>query len=66
MTAGPGGAVLLLTAWLDEGALRVRLTAADDLAGPSRPVGVVAGVDDACDTVRRWLQEVAARGGEHA
>jgi hypothetical protein len=51
---------MLLSVWFDEGALRVRLTAADDLEGPSRPVGVAATVDDACDVVRRWLLEVEA------
>ena len=58
-TPGPG-AVMLLTVWADEGALRVRLTAADDLAGPTRPVGVAADVDKACDLVRTWLEGVTA------
>jgi hypothetical protein len=59
VTSGPG-AVMLLAVWADEGALRVRLTAADDLAGPTRPVGVAADVDGACDLVRTWLEGVAA------
>ena len=59
MTAGPSGAVLLLSAWLDEGALRVRVTASDDLAGAPRPVGVAGDVDGACELVRDWLQGVA-------
>jgi hypothetical protein len=66
VTATPQGAVMLLSVWLDEGALRVRLTAADDLEGPSRPVGVAGSVDDACDVVRRWLlgvEEGAAEAG---
>ncbi|MDF2979113.1 MAG: hypothetical protein K0S40_3841 [Actinomycetospora sp.] len=58
-TPGPG-AVMLLTVWADAGALRVRLTAADDLTGPSRPVGVAADVDGACDLVRTWLEGVEA------
>ncbi|GAA4903109.1 hypothetical protein EV188_1011171 [Actinomycetospora succinea] len=58
MTAGREGAVLLLSAWLDGGALRVRLTASDDLGGPTHPVGVAGDVDGACELVRRWLQDV--------
>ncbi|MEJ2890856.1 hypothetical protein [Actinomycetospora aeridis] len=61
MTSGPGGAVLLLAAWVEGDALRVRLTAADDLAGPTHPVGVADGVDDACALVRRWLEAVEGR-----
>jgi hypothetical protein len=49
---------MFLTVWADEGALRVRLTAADDLTGPTRPVGVAADVDGACDLVRTWLEGV--------
>ncbi|MEJ2860217.1 hypothetical protein [Actinomycetospora flava] len=56
------GAVLLLSAWVDEGALRVRLTATDDLEGPPRPVGVAGDVEGACELVRRWLETVAASG----
>jgi hypothetical protein len=63
VTAGPPGAVLLLSAWLDEGALRVRLTASDDLGGPTRPLGVAGDVDGACELVRRWLQDVAEADG---
>lgn len=62
MTAGPPGAVLLLSAWVDGGVLRVRLTASDDLAGPTRPLGVAGDVDGACELVRRWLQDVAESG----
>jgi hypothetical protein len=51
--------VLLLSAWVDDGTLRVRVTASDDLAGPTRPVGVAGDVDGACELVRRWLQDVA-------
>lgn len=58
MTAGRPGAVMLLTVWADDGALRIRLTATDDLAGPTRPVGVAAGVDGACDLVRTWLEGI--------
>jgi hypothetical protein len=58
VTAGRPGAVMLLTVWADDGALRVRLTATDDLAGPTRPVGVAAGVDGACDLVRTWLEGI--------
>ena len=58
MTAGRPGAVMLLTVWTDEDALRVRLTAADDLAGPTRPVGVAADGDGACDLLRTWLEGV--------
>ncbi|MHC1563503.1 hypothetical protein ACR9E3_31490 [Actinomycetospora sp. C-140] len=50
---------MVLAAWREEGALRVRLTAADDLGAPARPVGVAGTVDDACDAVRRWLEERA-------
>jgi hypothetical protein len=60
VTAGPPGAVLVLAAWVEGGALRVRLTASDDLAGPTRPLGVAGDVDGACELVRRWLQDVAA------
>ncbi|MDD7936892.1 hypothetical protein PHK61_00485 [Actinomycetospora lutea] len=63
MTGGPPGAVLLLSAWVDDGALRVRLTASDDLAGPTRPVGVAGDVDGACELVRCWLQGVAESAG---
>ena len=42
------GAVVLLTVWADEGALRVRVTAADDLIGPTRPGGVAAGISARC------------------
>jgi hypothetical protein len=58
-----GRAVVVLTTWIDDGGLRVRMTAADDLAGPSRPVGVAADVDAACDMVRTWLEGVAAAAG---
>lgn len=55
------GAVLLLSAWLEDGALRVRLTGSDDLEGPPRPVGVAGDVDAACELVRQWLHDVAGR-----
>lgn len=58
----PQGAALVLRAWFDEGDLRVRLTAADGLEGPTRTVGVAGDVDGACDLVRRWLVALEAGG----
>ena len=52
----------MLRAWFDEGDLRVRLTAADGLDGPTRTVGVAGDVDGACDLVRRWLVALEAGG----
>lgn len=64
MTAGDGadGAVMVVAVWFDEGALRVRLTAADELGGAARSIGVAGSVDDTCDVVRRWLEGLAASG----
>ncbi|GLZ45355.1 hypothetical protein Acsp06_15400 [Actinomycetospora sp. NBRC 106375] len=58
MSTGETG-VMVLAAWREDGALRVRLTAADDLGAPVRPVGVAGTVDDACEAVRRWLEDRA-------
>ena len=58
MSAGDttDGAVMVVAVWFDDGALRVRLTAADALGGSARPIGVAGSIDDACDVVRRWLE----------
>jgi hypothetical protein len=58
----PPGAALMVRVWFDEGDLRVRLTATDDLESPARTLGVAGDVDDACDLVRTWLTTVAAAG----
>jgi hypothetical protein len=58
----PSGAALMVRVWFEEGDLRVRLTATDDLEGPARTLGVAGDVDDACDLVRAWLTTVAAAG----
>ncbi|GAA4746452.1 hypothetical protein GCM10023199_27060 [Actinomycetospora chibensis] len=60
--AVPPGAVLMVRVWFDEGDLRVRLTATDDLEGPAHTLGVAGDVDGACDLVRTWLTAVAAGG----
>ena len=36
----PPGAALMVRVWFDEGDLRVRLTATDDLEGPAHTLGV--------------------------
>lgn len=59
--APPGGA-LMVRVWFDQGDLRVRLTATDDLEGPTHTLGVAGDVDGACDLVRTWLTTVAAGG----
>jgi hypothetical protein len=56
------GAALVVRVWFDEGDLRVRLTATDDLEGPAHSLGVAGDVDGACDLVRTWLTAVAAGG----
>ncbi len=58
----PAGAALVVRVWFDEGDLRVRLTATDDLEGPAHSLGVAGDVDGACDLVRTWLTAVAAGG----
>ena len=58
----PPGAALVVRVWFDEGDLRVRLTATDDLEGPAHSLGVAGDVDGACDLVRTWLTAVAAGG----
>lgn len=58
----PPGAALMVRVWFDEGDLRVRLTATDDLEGPAHTLGVAGDVDGACDLVRTWLAAVAATG----
>lgn len=58
----PPGAALMVRVWFDEGELRVRLTAADDLEGPAHTLGVAGDVDGACDLVRTWLTTVATAG----
>jgi hypothetical protein len=60
--AVPAGAALMVRVWFEEGDLRVRLTATDDLEGPARTLGVAGDVDGACDLVRTWLSTVAAAG----
>jgi hypothetical protein len=60
--AGADGAVMVVAVWFDDGALRVRMTGADELGGVSRPIGVAGSVDDACDVVRRWLDGIAHAG----
>ena len=58
----PPGAALMVRVWFDEGDLRVRLTATDDLEGPAHTLGVAGDVDGACDLIRTWLTAVAATG----
>jgi len=56
---------LVLRAWLEPGAhppLRVRVVEID--AGRNeQPVVVTASIDQACQTVRRWLETLPAPGG---
>ena len=61
--AHPAGAVLVVAVWAEDGELRGRLTAADDLGAPARTAGAAHGLEDLTRAVREWLR---ARTGEIA
>jgi hypothetical protein len=53
--------VLWMRVWREEaGALRARIVAEHDVERPHGDSVAVAGVEDACAVVRRWLEELSA------
>jgi hypothetical protein len=56
---------LVLRAWLEDGNPRLRIRVVEVLPGAGeRPVTVTTSVDDACRSVRNWLEEVQARADD--
>jgi hypothetical protein len=56
--------VLVVRAWIEGDAstgLRVRVTEAVDNAAPEYLVATAANVDDVCEGVRGWLEDLIAR-----
>jgi hypothetical protein len=61
MTSEGRAGVLLMSAWTDDGELRVRVRWSVGLAEPVEGEAVVASVEEALALARKWLDEVRAR-----
>jgi hypothetical protein len=62
MAAEQRAGVLVMSAWTDEGELRVRLRWSLGLADPGDGEAVAGSADEAVALARRWLDEIRARG----
>ncbi|MEO3868223.1 hypothetical protein ABGB18_05265 [Nonomuraea sp. B12E4] len=71
-TSESSGGILILRSWVEGEVLRVRITqvigrterpVTQVIGRTERPVTAVATVDEACETVRHWLEELILECG---
>lgn len=60
----PGAATLVVRLWPEPGGPRARLLGVRDPGAEPETFGVVQGVDDIVDAVRRWVLTVGERVGQ--
>jgi hypothetical protein len=60
-TSESSGGILILRAWVEGEGLRVRITQV--IGRTERPVTAVATVNEVCETVRHWLEELILECG---
>lgn len=63
MSGNERAGVLIVRAWIEDSSLRARITAITDVTKTSSESSrAAASVDQVCDMVRSWLEELIERG----